>query len=605
MKSRTRKALQLALATGCLLGLEVEARELVYSTYLGGSGTERAEDIAVDTAGNAWVMGTTASANFPTTANALDRTLGGQDVFLAKFGPGGALLYSTFLGGLGTEVGHGIALDAAGNVYVTGHTDSSDFPRVGGLPASLRGTGAEIFVVKLSPSGSNLLYSTTFGGSGLDRAWRIAVDAAGAAYVAGETDSRDFPVIGGVQTSFGGGDLDAFVAKLSPGGTALSYSTYLGGSSYDVGRSLAVDEAGRAAVGGTTLSLDFPVDDAEWSSFQGGGTDAFVTILEASGSSFVSSTYLGGSGNEATFGLAFEPEGSLYAAGATTSPDFPLEEPLQGYGGDSDAFVSRLNRSGSLLFSTYLGGSSSDFVLDIALGRSGRIALGGTTTSRDFPVEDPLQSGCIQGPVPSSSNEVFAAELNPGGSELLFSTYLCGSALDLASGVAVDPRGNLYLAGETSSPNFPVVNAFQPTRGGGLDAFVAKISPDNLAPDCSGATASPAILWPPNGKLVPISIRGVTDPEGGRATITITGIRQDEPLSRAGTPDATGIGTATARVRADRKGGGDGRVYHLSFTATDLEGASCNGAVTVCVPHDRRPGATCGDGGALFDSVRP
>lgn len=198
---------------------------------------------------------------------------------------------------------------------------------------------------------------------------------------------------------------------------------------------------------------------------------------------------------------------------------------------------------------------------------------------------------------------MFAAELSRDGS-LLFSTYLCGNQWDYAWGVAVDPRGSLYVAGETTSPDFPVVNAFQPTRGGGLDAFIVMISPDNQAPDCSGATASPAILWPPNGKLVPVSIQGVTDPEGEQVTITITGIRQDEPLSRVGTPDASGIGTATARVRADRKGGGDGRVYHLSFTAMDIDGASCSSTVTVCVPHDRR-GATCGGGGALIDSVLP
>lgn len=567
MKSRTRKALQLALATGCLLGgvtLEAEARDLAYSTYFGGSGLDTAQDIAVDAAGNIWVMGTTGSADFPTTANALDRTLNGQDVFLARFDPDGALLYSTFLGGSADEVGHGLALDAAGNIYVGGHTDSVDFPRVGGLPANLRGTGRDIFVVKLSPSGSSLIYSTTFGGSGADRAWRIAVDATGAAYVAGETDSRDFPVVGGVQASYGGGAEDAIVAKLSPGGSSLSYSTYLGSSGYDVARGLAVDEAGHAAVAGV----------GPWGSF--------VAVLETSGSAFVYSTLLGGRG------LVFEPGGgSLYVAGAS---------------GGLDVEVSRLDRSGARLFSRSLGGYAIDFAVDIALGPSGRIYLTGVTESRGFPLAEPLQAACPQGPVPYSPVEAFAAELSPDGS-LLFSTYLCGNQWDHAWGVAVDPWGNLYVVGETTSPDFLVANAFQPTRGGGLDAFITKISPDNLAPDCAGATASPAILWPPNGKLVPVSIRGVTDPEGERVTITITGIRQDEPLSRAGTSDASGIGMATARVRADRKGGGDGRVYHLSFMATDAEGASCNGAVTVCVTHDQRPGAACGDGGALFNST--
>ena len=581
MKSRTGKTLQRALAMGCLLGgvaLEVEARDIAYSTYLGGSGSEWAADIAVDAAGNAWVVGTTSSANFPTTANALDRTLDQNDVYLSKLGPDGALLYSTLLGGSGSEVGLGVAVDAAGNVYVAGHTDSVDFPRAGGLPANLQGTDREIFVAKLSPSGSSLLYSTTFGGSGADRAWGIALDATGAAYVAGETDSRDFPVVGGVQPSYGGGTEDAFVAKLSPGGSALSYSTYLGGSVYDVARSLAVDEAGRAAVGGKTLSSDFPNADA-------GGADGFVTVLEPSGSAFAFPTYRVGI---VTYGLAFGPGGSLYAAGVS---------------GGLDVQVSKLDRSGALVFTRGLGGAALDYPADIALGPSGRIYLTGLTESRNFPLREPFQGACSRTP-PYAPVLAFAAELSPEGS-LLFSTYLCGNLGESGAGVAVDPRGNLYVAGVTASRDFPVVNAFQPTLGGFSDQFVVKISPDNQAPDCSRATVSPSTLWPPNGKLVPVSIRGITDPEGERVTIAVTGIRQDEPLSRAGTPDASGIDTATARVRADRNGGGDGRVYHLSFTATDIEGASCSSTATVCVPHDRRRGVTCGDGGDQIDSVLP
>ncbi|HSN85131.1 MAG TPA: hypothetical protein VL025_00170, partial [Thermoanaerobaculia bacterium] len=166
-----------------------------------------------------------------------------------------------------------------------------------------------------------------------------------------------------------------------------------------------------------------------------------------------------------------------------------------------------------------------------------------------------------------------------------------------------DPAGFVSIVGSTISTDFPTVRAIQPSPPEGiLNGFALRIAPTNRPPDCSAAAAIPATLWPPNGRMVPVAIQGVTDLDGDPVTHRVTAIHQDEPLSKKGQPDASGLGTATPRLRAARAGSGDGRVYHIAFEATDPAGAACSGAVTVCVPHDQgKPG--CGDGGALVDST--
>jgi hypothetical protein len=230
---------------------------LSYSTYLGGTSGEEGFGIAVDSAGNAYVTGFTASTDFPTTTGAFQSTLGGSDTFVSKLNPTGtALVYSTYLGGTNNDVGYGIAVDGAGDAYVTGATQSTDFPTTpGAFQRSSGGGGQDAFVTKLNPTGTALVYSTYLGGTGEDRGYGIAVDTAGNAYVTGWTYSTDFPItVGAFQTS-GGAPEDAFVTKLNPTGTALVYSTYLGGSSYDFGQGIAVDTTGNAYVTGTTESL--------------------------------------------------------------------------------------------------------------------------------------------------------------------------------------------------------------------------------------------------------------------------------------------------------------------------------------------------------------
>jgi len=350
---------------------------VVYSTYLGGSdtGTASADDvglgIAVDTAGNAYVTGATNSADFPTTANALQPTWGAgccqsDDAFVVKLNPtGSALVYATYLGGTFSDFGNSIAVDSVGNAHVTGFTNSLDFPTANPIQATLGGGfgDADAFVAKLNAAGTALIYSTYLGGSGAENATGIAVDAAGNAYVAGNTSSADFPTVNPVQGGFGG-NADAFVAKLDPIGTALVYSTYLGGSGFDGATGIAVDSAGSAYVTGGTGSPDFPTVNP----VQGtrvGNSDGFVAKLNAPGTALVYATYLGIGSFTENFGanaIAVDSAGNAYVTGQTDSPSIPLVYPMQGtLAGGADIYVVKLNAAGSArLYSTYLGGSGTE-----------------------------------------------------------------------------------------------------------------------------------------------------------------------------------------------------------------------------------------------------
>ncbi|TMH84546.1 MAG: hypothetical protein E6H44_14885 [Betaproteobacteria bacterium] len=378
---------------------------LSYSTYLGGSNEDRDTRIAVDAAGNAYVAGETVSSNFPTTAGAFQTTFGGGvfgagDVFVTKLNPtGSALVYSTYLGGSSSDAGYGIAVDAAGNAYVTGGTGSTDFPTTIGAFQTTKGGGfRDAFVTKLNPTGSALVYSTYLGGSGDDYGEGIKLDAAGNAYVTGGTGSTVFPTTAGAfQRTFGGpvfGAGDVFVTKLNPTGSALVYSTYLGGSSSDAGYGIAVDAAGNAYVTGGTGSTDFPTTIGAFQTTKGGGfRDAFVTKLNPTGSALVYSTYLGGSGNDYGYGIAVDTLGNAYVTGVTFSTDFPttpgaIQTTFGGGGGffrGGDAFVTKLNPTGSaLVYSTYLGGLGSDTGFAIALEYPNAYVTG-HTLSRNFP----------------------------------------------------------------------------------------------------------------------------------------------------------------------------------------------------------------------------
>ena len=399
------------------------------------------------------------------------------------------LVYSTYLGGSGVDYGQGIAVDSSGSAYITGTTSSNSFPTTSPIQGTNAGSN-DAFVTKLNPSGSALVYSTYLGGSGVDYGQGIAVDSSGSAYITGDTNSTNFPTANPIQGAYAGGYSDAFVTKLNPSGSALVYSTYLGGSDIDYGRGIAVDSSGSAYITGGTFSTNFPTANPIQGAHAGGYDDAFVTKLNPSGSALVYSTYLGGSKRDFSGGIAVDSSGSAYITGGTDSTDFPTANPFQEYNG-SDAFVTKLNPSGSaLVYSTYLGGGSpwshpNDYGSGIAVDSSGSAYITGWTRSDDFPTVNPIQDTCRGCGLDSYS--AFVTKLNPSGSTLVYSTYLGGSGHDGGNGIAVDSSGSAYITGGTSSTDFPTANPFQGSYagGGGLgvfgDAFVTKIFSETVS----------------------------------------------------------------------------------------------------------------------------
>ncbi len=464
---------------------------LFYSSYLGGSADDQGNAIAVDLAGNAYVTGTTSSANFPTTSGVFQATLLGgvncpgfgadEDVVVAKVNPtGSALVYSTYLGGSsGSESGLGIAVDTLGNAYVAGATCSTNFPTTSGaFQTTFGGGGTAAFVTKLNPTGSGLVYSTYLGGS-QGRATAIAVDATGSAYVTGITNSTSFPTTSGAfQTTYGGGGNDGFVTKLNLLGTALVYSTYLGGNGDEVSAGIAVDAGGNAYVTGDTLSSNFPTTLGAFQTVRKGISDVFVTKLNPTGTGLVYSTLLGGSGGEDGLAIAVDAAGNAYITGDTNSTDFPTASAFQPAfgGGVLDAFVTKLNPTGTgLVYSTYLGGGGFDRGLGIGVDTAGNVYVTGFTGSTDFPTFSASQPGFGGG-----TYDAFVTALNPSGTGLIYSTYLGGIGDDFGNGIAIDalPSPNAYVVGSTNSTNFPTTTGtFQPAFAGGTsDAFVAKIT---------------------------------------------------------------------------------------------------------------------------------
>ena len=390
------------------------------------------------------------------------------------------LLYATFLGGGGYDGGSAIAVDAAGAAYVTGVTRSTDFPTTPGAFDTSHDGNLDVFVTKLNAAGSGLAYATFLGGSDWDVGSGIAVDAAGAAYVTGSTWSPDFPTTpGAFDTSYNGGYSDVFVTKLNADGSDLVYSTFLGGSE---GRGIAVDAAGAAYVTGWTGSTTFPTTPGAFDPSYNGGTDDFVTKLNAAGSGLVYSTFLGGLSSDVGKGIAVDAAGAAYVTGETYSDDFPTTpgafDPTPNDG--CDAFVAKLNFSGSsLAYATFLGGSyanwwggsSTDVGYAIAVDGSGAAYVTGFTGSRDFPttpgVFDPTWNGGWDG---------FVVKLSPSGSFLAYATFLGGMDYDYGNGIAVDAAGAAYVTGYTASTDFPTTSGAFDSTYNYLDAFVVRLN---------------------------------------------------------------------------------------------------------------------------------
>lgn len=468
---------------------------VVFSASPGGSSSDVATATAVDSAGNTYVTGYTESDNYSLNGPMQSTRKGYNEVFVTKLNTQGtALVYSTYVGGTDDDYARAIAVDSDGNAYVAGQTSSTNFPTVNAFRSSRSGD-ADAFLFKLNPAGSALVYSTYLGGSSEDIGYGVAVDAQGSAYVTGSTRSDNFPVQGALQPKRASGDCsfsifgfyinspcaDAFVTKFAASGSTLVYSTFLGGTKTsggdgeDYGHAIAVDTSGRAYVTGTTTATDFPRVKALQSTV-GGKTDAFVAKLNENGSALVYSTYLGGSADETSNGIAVDPSGNAYVTGGTESTNFPTANPLQKTpGGNRDAYVTGVKADGSaFLYSTYLGGTGTDEGFAIAADASGAAWITGSTSSADFPVTVPLQAY-------AGGGDAFVAQLNSAGSTLTFSTHLGGISGDSGAGIALDAAGNVYLSGTTSSVDFFISGgAFLAASRGSSEVFVMKFSNPTL-----------------------------------------------------------------------------------------------------------------------------
>ena len=301
------------------------------------------------------------------------------------------LSYSTYLGGSGDDVAWGIVVDTSGVTYITGYTTSTDFPTQNPYQSVFGGIYSDVFITKLSNDGNSLIYSTYLGGNDEDFGFCIAIDTSRGVYVTGYTTSTDFPTQNPYQSAYGGGTHDVFIAKLNSDGNSLVYSTYLGGNISDGGYGIAVDVSGVAYVTGFTCSADFPTQ-TPYQITSGGDYDGFVTKLSNDGNSLIYSTYIGGSDNDYGFDIAIDALGAAYITGKSYSTDFPTENPLQPDQDTTDIFVTKFSSGGnSLVYSTYLGGSDEDDSYGIAIDSHKEVYVTGWTASSDFPTLNPYQ----------------------------------------------------------------------------------------------------------------------------------------------------------------------------------------------------------------------
>jgi len=451
--------------------------ELIFSTYLGGAQNDHLFDMVIDPDGNAYVAGWTQSMDFP-VEDPIQGTDLTRDAFISKFSAdGSALLHSTYLGGSGNDYGNGVALDQDGRPYVTGSTESTNFPTVNPYMTDPGDGNADAFISRLNADGDALDYSTYYGGNDADDGAAIALGEDGDICIAGSTLSTNLPLQFPSQINQIG--RDAFVIKLDSSGAALELGTYLGGSDNDVAYDLTVDHQGYIYVTGATTSSDFPTIN----SFQtfGGIQDAFVAKYHRIIPPNVRYTRLiGGSSNDQGIGIAVDSAEQVYVVGWTESSDFPVSNELYGPQGGRDGFITKLPRLANLeLFSTYIGGSSHDFAFAVSNEFDGRLYVSGQTGSGDFPTVNPYQTH-------QADDDAFAIVIDTAGSSLIFGTYLGGDDDDQSVAVA-ELDGYLYLAGQTNSSDFPTQNPYQ-TDMSFWDSYVSKLRWFNCGDaDVSGA----------------------------------------------------------------------------------------------------------------------
>lgn len=514
---------------------------LSYSSFLGGSGADAGHGIKLDSAGNIYIAGSTTSPEFPHTGNVSQK--GSFDVFVTKLNPSGtSIIFSTLIGASGDDSCLSLALDSSNNIFVSGVTDSTDYPTTAGAFQRTLGSNQSAMVTKLNAAGDTILYSTYLGGNGrINNGARMTIDPAGDIYLAGSTLSLSFPTTSNafqptVNTFTGTNFLsatDAFVAKIHPAGAGagdLVYSSYLGGNlgDGDAGVNIALDKSGFVYIIGSTESTDFPTTpDALQPSptttdpaIRNGRDigDAFFVKMDlrvAGAAGMIYSTYIGGTGNERLISLALDGLNNVYMTGRTSSTDFPVTRNAMQTtsSGGTDAFVMKLNPSragvAGLIYSTYLGGSADDSGDALAVDGVGNVYLTGDTRSTNLPVTvgafQPSIGG-VSDVFNAPGGDAFVAKLNAAGTALVYFTYLGGSGGDSAGGITIDSKGNAYITGYTFSPNFPLTsNALQTTQAGEFDAFVARVNnPSSFSQSSVSSATKTALSIEANSLVNPI-----------------------------------------------------------------------------------------------------
>jgi len=404
------------------------------------------------------------------------------------------VLYSSFLGGGSADAAYAIAVDANGESYIAGSTTSTNFPTVSGAYDTSPNGLTDVFVTKFNAAGTGLIYSTYIGGSAVESALGIAVDAGGNAIITGQTESSNFPTTAGAFDRSQNGNFDAFAVKLNAAGGSLVYSTFLGGSGFDSGSAVVLDASGNAYIAGATASSDYPTTSGAYDRTYNGSPyqDVFLSKLNAAGSALVYSTFLGGTQDDVGRAVAVGGEGDAYVTGYTDSVNFPTTAGAydRTKGLYQDVFVAKFNASGTaLVYSTFIGGSLDDSGNAIGVDSSGNAYVGGTTHSSNYPTTAGAYDTSFNG-----QGDAFVSKLNAAGSALAYSTFLGGSAEDAIVGLAVSDSGVVCATGQTASSDFPTTpDAFGPSLQGSVDAFITKLNAaGNLVPYSTflGGTAS-------------------------------------------------------------------------------------------------------------------
>lgn len=601
---------------------------VTFSSLLGGAGSSAATGVAVDAAGYVYVAGYADSGDLPVVGAASPR-VGGVDAYVAKIQAStGRLIYATYIGGSGDDRAFAVAVDGTGAAYVTGWTTSANFPVTSAAQGSISGY-KDAFLLKLNPAGNGFSFSTFYGGKGSDAGNALALTAT-QVWVGGETDSAVLPGPNGWRNSNGGG-LDGFVARFSQSGVP-QVSTMAGGGGEDSVKALAVDASGNIVAGGATGSsnMGFPMGGAQTA--LKGAQDGFVVKFDSTGVQMVAGTYLGGTRGdvanpEMVLGLAVDGAQNVYVTGSTTSSDFPLVSALDGLmGGMQDAFVARLTAGlNSITWSTLLGGAGKETATAIALDATGAVVVGGSTTSSDFPVQGGTQSTAGGG------YEGFVTRLPATGASLLFSTYVGGSGQDGVAALVLGAGGTIHAAGQSGSGDFAQKNAVQTAAGGGLRMMVARVavgvlpSLQSVSPNAGSGAAQTFTFSAvhPSGAAQITGLELMVAPAAGSATVCrmrwerasgLLGLAADSGLTwstvAVGSGSAvgnsqctlTGIGasvvssgntvTVTARLSFGSSFAGTRNLY-LNATAASGEetGFAAAGTFTVAAVSNQTPAA--------------